>query len=272
MDAYLAVNKASWDARSVGHAKSETYDINRYINDANYLSGTVRFDLARLPDLHGLSGVHLQCHIGTDTISLARLGARMTGLDLSSTAIAEARILAHRSGTPAEFVESDVESALEVLPREAFDFVYTGVGALCWLRHIGRWAEVVAGLLRPGGWVFVREGHPMLWAIDEARQDRLELAHPYFEQSDSRVIGQGTSYVEDSHYTHAGTHEWNHGLGEIITALTRAGMALTELTEHDSVPWNALPGRMSMDAHGEWRLTERPERLAASYTLRARRH
>lgn len=109
----------------------------------------------------------------------------------------------------------------------------------------------------------------MLWAIDEARQDRLELAHPYFEQPESRVIGQGASYVDGAGYTHADTHEWNHGLGEIVTALKRFGIALTDLTEHDSVPWNALPGRMSVDTNGEWRLTERPGRLAASYTLQA---
>jgi SAM-dependent methyltransferase len=270
-DGYLADNRASWDARSAAHARSRTYNIEQFVADPTHLSDVVRFDRPRLPELRGLRGVHLQCHIGTDTISLARLGARMTGLDFSPAALAEARRLSRRCGTPVEFVESDVYRALDALEPGSFDLVYTGVGALCWLPDIARWASVVAGLLRPGGRLFVREGHPMLWAIDDRHSDRLIVDHSYFERSESMVMYEGGSYVDDVVAPHIVTHEWNHGLGEIVTALLDYGMEITGLVEHDSVPWKAIRRQMTCDDRGEWRLADRPWRLAASYTLQARR-
>jgi SAM-dependent methyltransferase len=231
----------------------------------------IRFDRPLLGDISGLRGVHLQCHIGTDTISLARLGADMTGLDFSPASIAQARGIAGLAGAGVRFVQAEVYDALTVLEPRSFDLVYTGIGALCWLPDIARWAGVVAGLLRPGGRLFIREGHPMLWALEDARPDRLLVVeYPYFERGEPMVFDEGGTYVEtDAVFTHNRTHEWNHGLGEIITALMTAGMDLTGLAEHDSVPWEALPGQMERIEGGEWRLADRPWRLAHSYTLQA---
>jgi hypothetical protein len=129
----------------------------------------------------------------------------------------------------------------------------------------------VAGLLRPGGRLFLREGHPVLWSLGVARPDRLlTIEYPYFEQPEPMVWDEGGTYVQtDVVFTANVTHEWNHGLGEIFTALTDAGLRVTGLVEHDSVPWDPLPGLMTRDERGEYRLTDRPERLAASYTLQA---
>lgn len=267
---YLAVNRAYWDERGPVHAASPDYGVARFVADPAHLSDVVRFDRPRLGDVTGLRGVHLQCHIGTDTVSLARLGARMTGLDLSPASLAQARRLAADAGADADFVQADVYSAPDVLPAGAFDLVYTGIGALCWLPDIRRWAGVVAGLLRPGGRLFVREGHPVLWAVDETRPD-LVLHHPYFERPEPLVWDEATTYVAtDAVLTQGLTHEWNHGLGETVTALLDAGMELTGLVEHDSVPWEALPGRMVLDGDpAEWRLAERPWRLPLTYTLQA---
>jgi SAM-dependent methyltransferase len=217
------------------------------------------------------SPVHLQCHIGTDTISLARLGASMTGLDFSPAALAEASRLAGRTGDDARFVEADVYDAVSVLGAAGFDLVFTGIGALCWLPSIRRWAGVVAGLLRPGGRLFIREGHPMLWALADSREDSLVVVeYPYFERPEPLVWDDGGTYVQtDAVFANNKTHEWNHGLGEIVTALLEAGLELTGLAEHDSVPWEALPGQMEQVDGGEWRLADRPWRLAASYTLQA---
>src|SRR5579862_1489103 len=165
MEESLALNRALWDERAGAHAASPDYAIERFLSDPSFISDVVRFDLPRLGDVTGLRGVHLQCHIGTDTVSLARLGARMSGLDFSAPALAEARSLAAGTGAEVEFIEAEVYDALSVLEPGAFDFVFTGVGALCWLREIRPWAAVVAGLLRPGGWLFIREGHPVLWAL-----------------------------------------------------------------------------------------------------------
>ena len=168
-------------------------------------------------------------------------------------------------------VQADVYSAVEVLGRGAFDLVFTGIGALCWLPGIRRWAEVVADLLRPGGRLFLREGHPMLWALDDARQDNLLVVrYPYFERDEPMVFDDASTYVQtDVVFRHTITHEWNHGLGEIVTALLDAGMQITGLTEHDSVPWEALPGKMESIGDGEWRLADQPWRLPHSYTLQA---
>jgi SAM-dependent methyltransferase len=266
----FALNRASWDERVPAHVASPDYSVDRFA-DPTYLSGVVRFDLPRLGDVAGLDGVHLQCHIGTDTVSLARLGARMTGLDFSGPAVEQATVLAARLGLDVPFVQSDVHDAVEVLGGARFDLVYTGIGALCWLPSVDRWAGVVAGLLRPGGRLFLREGHPMLWSIDESRPDGLLVVDvPYFERPEPSVWNDSGTYVAtDAEFVHTTTHEWNHGLGEIVTALLRHGFTLTMLVEHDSAPWDPLPGRTVVDALGEHRLTDRRWRLPFTYTLQA---
>jgi 2-polyprenyl-3-methyl-5-hydroxy-6-metoxy-1,4-benzoquinol methylase len=272
MDEYLTVNKANWDERAPAHAASPDYGVEQFVTDPTFLSKVVRFDLPRLGDLTGLRGVHLQCHIGTDTLSLARLGARMSGLDFSGASIAEARKLAERTGTPIDYHVAPVYDAVEVLGEQAYDLVFTGIGALGWLPDIRRWANVVAGLLKPGGRLFIREGHPMLWTLDET-VDPAVPRYPYFEHQEPLVVDASGTYVAtDVELTATVTHSWNHGMAEIITALMDAGMRLTRFVEHDSVPWNAIPGQMAQDENDElkeWRLTTDPNRLAATYTIQA---
>jgi SAM-dependent methyltransferase len=268
---YADVNRASWDERVPAHATSPDYQVSRFAADPGFLSEVVRFDLPRLGDVCGLRGVHLQCHIGTDTVSLARLGASMTGLDFSAPAVAAARDLAARTGADARFVEGDVYAAPGLLGRGTFDLVYTGIGALCWLPDIRRWAGVVATLLAPGGRLFLREGHPMLWALADERDDGLLVVeYPYFERPEPTVFNSDISYAQtDVVFENTETREWNHGLAEIITALMDAGLDLTALAEHDSAPWPAFPGMMEKDARGEWRLADRPWRVPCTYTLQA---
>jgi len=271
MTDYQEVNRASWDERVPAHLASPDYAVARFASDPAFLSKVVQFDLPLLGDIAGLRGVHLQCHIGTDTVSLARLGASMTGLDFSAPAVSAASDLAAAIGADATFVHAEVYDAPEVLGRGGFDLVYTGIGALCWLPDIRRWASVVAALLAPGGRLFIREGHPMLWTLDDERgDDLLVVKYPYFEHAEPNVFEVGGTYVEtDAVFAHNVTHEWNHGLGEIITALLSEGMTITAFTEHDSVPWEALPGKMAQTLEGEWRLVDDPSRVPCSYTLQA---
>jgi len=268
-----AVNRLNWDERAPAHAASPGYHVDRFVADPAFLSYVVQFDVPRLGDISGLRGVHLQCHIGTDTISLARLGARMTGLDFSPAALTEARRIAESAGADVDFVMADVYDAVSALGASGFDLVYTGIGAVCWLPDIRRWAQTVAALLRPGGRLFIREGHPVLWSLDEERDDGLLVVdYPYFETPEPDVFEDGGTYVEtDTVFAHTTTHTWNHGMGEIITALLEAGMEIHALEEHRSVPWEALPGNMIGDAQGEWYLNSRPERLPLTYTLQARK-
>jgi SAM-dependent methyltransferase len=269
---YRDLNRANWDDRVPVHLASPDYHVQRFIDDPEYLSDVVKFDLPLLGDVAGLRGVHLQCHIGTDTVSLARLGASMTGLDFSGPAVEAGREFAAAAGADVAFVQSDVYAAAEVLGSGGFDLVYTGIGALTWLPDIRRWAQVVAALLRPGGRLFIRDGHPMLWSLEDGRDDGLLVVrYQYFETAEPLVIDEPGTYVAtDAVIEHGLTHEWNHGIGEIVTALLDAGLTVTGLVEHDSVPWEALPGQMVVDDRGEWRLAVNPERLAASFTIQAK--
>ncbi len=260
---WRATNLANWESRVPLHTGPDGYDLAGF-DDLAHLSDVVRYDLPRLGRLDGLDVVHLQCHIGTDTVSLARLGAKsVTGIDFSPSALEAARDLAKGAVT---FVESDVYDAVG-----DFDLVYTGIGAICWLPDIRRWAATVAGLLRPGGRLFMREGHPVLWAMCDPRPDGLlVLEYPYFETD-------GVVFVEHDSYAGSGTLDsptlvhFNHGLGEIFTALTDAGLMVTALEEHREVPWNPLGEAMipSSEYPGEFVLAEGRDRIPLTYTLQA---
>jgi SAM-dependent methyltransferase len=272
LDDYSRTNLAMWEQRAPAHAASRDYAVDRFVEDPGFLSEVVRFDRPRLGDLAGLRGVHLQCHIGTDTISLARLGARMTGLDFSPAALAEARRLSERTGAGVDFVESELYGAVDALGAGGFDLVYTGVGALCWLPDIARWAQVVVDLLRPGGRLFIRECHPVVWSLAYDRDDDLlVLEYPYVEQPEPDLDETEGTYVEtDAAFTANRSYSWNHGLGEIVTSLLDRGMRITMFVEHDSVPWNPLDGDTFRPVgEGEYRLADRPWRLPHTYTLQA---
>ena len=166
-DRYRSANLANWEDRTPVHLASRLYDPGGFIADPARITGVVAFDAARLAphlDPDGVTGrrlLHLQCHIGLDTLSWARLGAEVTGVDFSPAALAAARRISAEAATPGRFVEAELYDAPEALP-ERFDVVYTGVGALNWLPDILGWAQVVGRFLAPGGLVYLREGHPML--------------------------------------------------------------------------------------------------------------
>lgn len=268
---WRAVNLANWESRVDVHTGVDGYDLAAF-NDPDHLSTVVRYDLPRLGRLDGLEVVHLQCHLGTDTVSLARLGSRsMVGLDFSPSALREARALAVRARAEVAFVEGDVYQAVELLGSDRFDLVYTGIGALCWLPSVYRWAQVVAGLLRPGGRLFIREGHPVLWSLGDPRPDGLLVVeHPYFE-TDGVLFHEETSYAGSGTVSAGDIVSFNHGLGEIFTALREAAMCVTGFDEHREVPWNPLAEAMvsSPDYPGEFILADDRDRMPLTYTLQA---
>jgi hypothetical protein len=259
-------NLANWESRVPLHTGPDGYDLAEF-DDPDYLSSVVRYDLPRLGRLDGWDVVHLQCHIGTDTVSLARLGAKsVTGIDFSPSALAAARDLAARAGVDVTFVESDVYDA-----TGDFDLVYTGIGAICWLPDIRRWARTVAGLLRPGGRLFIRDGHPMLYAICDPRPDGLLVVEfPYFEADGLTFVEQET-YGGPGEVSSPASVSFNHGLGEIFAALTEAGMTVTALEEHREAPWNPLGDAVipSPDFDGEFVLAEGRDRVPLTFTLQA---
>jgi len=275
--AAVDLNLANWDERAVAHsAPGQGYQLDDYAADPAKVSGVVAFDAPRLGDLAGVRGVHLQCHLGTDTLSLARLGARMTGVDFSPSALEQARALAARTGAQIDYHRADVSDGAAVLAAVGagrYDLVYTGIGALCWLPRIADWAQLVADLLAPGGRLLVRDGHPALQALDHDRTDsELVLAFPWFERPEPTVWDEPGTYVDTDHvFTHTRSAEWNHGLGELVTAVLAAGLQVTGLEEHRSIPWKAM-GRMVEAPDGEWALPgDAADRVPLSFTLQARK-
>jgi SAM-dependent methyltransferase len=264
MNEHRADNRANWDDRVAGHV--EGYRVDRYINDPSHMSDIVMFDADRLGDLTGTSALHLQCHIGTDTITLARLGAAVTGIDFAPKAIAAAQDMFTRSGTPGRFIVSELYDAPEALD-EQFDLVYTGVGALNWLSDIDGWAGVIDHFVKPGGRLLLTEGHPVAWALDQDREDRLlVLDFPYFEGR-MQTWDEDTSYLGNAKLSATVSHEWNHGLGEIFTALLNRGFAIMTFVEHRVLPWK-MHGWMEETEDGWFRFPEDVrDQVPLMYTL-----
>ena len=251
---YFADNLANWNDRVPIHAGPDGYGIDRYAADPDHLSDVVAFDRRYLPDVTGKTLLHLQCHIGTDTVSWGRLGASVTGLDFSEPALEVADRLAGDMGLEARWITSDVYGAPSVLD-EQFDVVYTGVGAICWLPDIRRWADVVATFTKPGGTFLMREGHPVMWSLDWERNGaNLQIELPYFERPVPGTFEEDTTYEGTGTIESTTIHSWNHGLGEILTALLDTGFRIDLFEEHRFLEWSALP-QMYQEGH-RWLLPE----------------
>lgn len=225
-------------------------------------------------DVAGLRVAHLQCHIGVDTICLARRGARVTGLDFSGQAVAAARDLAAECRVAADFVEADVHDARRALTGE-FDLIYVTWGALPWLPDLRRWAEVVASLLAPAGALYLAEGHPSFLTMDEV-DGRLTPRHDWRGTPDApSVTHQDRTYTGDpTPLVHTAQHEWDHPLSEVIGSLLGAGLRLTLFREHEVLPWPHVPMMVPEGGeHGDgmFRLPDDVPRMPLSYSLRAER-
>lgn len=233
-----AANRKLWDAWTAVHAAGDFYDL------AGFREGGVRLrddEIAAVGDVTGKSLLHLQCHFGIDTLSWARLGARVTGADLSPAAIALARELAADLGLEARFVESNLYDLPAHLDGE-FDVVYTSRGVLGWLPDIRGWARVVAHFLAPGGTFFITEIHPVAMVFENAgvAPGELKLAYPYWEHPDPLIFDVKGSYADPTaDVGEQKEHGWDHGLGEIVTALIDAGLRIDSLAEHPWLEWGA---------------------------------
>jgi SAM-dependent methyltransferase len=264
---YLAANRDNWNDRATVHLASNFYDVAGWLREER---GPRQCELEALGDVSGLRLVHLQCHFGLDTLALARAGARVTGLDFSPVAIAAASDLAERAGLSerSRFVCANVYDAVEALGGETFDIVYVSLGAVNWLPSIVRWAAVVGALVAPGGRLYLHDTHPLPGALSD---DDLSFVYSYYEEAEP--------YVDDSNVTYTGTgetiahrrsYDWNHSLGEIVTALIDHGLRITRLTEHDWAPWQRWPFLVAVGYH-QWTMPPDRPRIPLSFTLLADR-
>jgi len=265
---WMPANRRNWDERAAIHAQNRTgfYPIDRLKAGEDILQP---IEAAEIGDVAGKRLIHLQCHIGLDTLCLARRGAIVTGLDFSPTAIAAALALASELGIPAEFVESDVFGARERLSG-SFDVAFVTWGTICWLPNIERWAQVVASLLAAGGVLYLADAHPSALVLEEI-EGRMLPHYPWRVSADKPLIfedaqtytGDATELVEKRNY------EWIHPLSAIITGLIEAGLQLEFLHEHERLPWK-LFASMEPDGDRMFRLPETAVPIPLSFSLMAR--
>jgi SAM-dependent methyltransferase len=265
-DDWWDLNRRMWDERVPIHLDSALYDVAAFRSGErpNVLRD---FELTEVGDVDGRDLVHLQCHIGTDTLSWARLGARVVGLDFSQPAIDSARSLATEIGVAAEFVCADVLDAPAALGR-TFDIVYTGLGAVNWIPDIGRWARTCADLLRPGGFLYLAEFHPFI-RIFAWEGDRV-IEHDYFDRAPTFGDSPGTYTDFDAPTVDNASYEWQHTLGDVVTAVAEAGLVLELLGEHDHIVYPRWPWLVD-DGSGIFRTPAGMPRLPLMYSLRARK-
>ena len=265
----FAANQRLWDAWTAVHAQGEFYDL------AGFREGGIRLrdaEIAAVGDVRGRTLLHLQCHFGIDTLSWARLGARVTGIDFSPAGIRLAREIAADIGIEdARFIESNVYELPQRLDGE-FDVVYTSRGVLGWLPDIRGWARVVAHFLAPGGTFFITEAHPVFNAFQDegVAPGELRLTYPYWEHPDPLVFDVKGSYADpDADFGEQKLHGWDHGLGEIVTALIEAGLRIESLEEHPFLEWAADFLVETEPGSGRFVLPPGPGELPLSFSLRA---
>lgn len=247
---YIAANRAIWnswtqrDLTSEHHADAETFRSGGM---------SVRpIEREALGDVRGKSLLHLLCNMGSDTLSWARLGARVTGVDISDAAIERARAMAAEAGLAgARFLRSDLYALPSVLD-EQFDIVFTSYGAICWMPNLTRWAEIVARYLKPGGTFFIVDMHPAANVFDTSRPEptglSFQVRHPYFHSSEPIPENARAEVGQPST-----VYSWSYGLGEVLTALIQAGIRLRDVREHPMTFYQRFPSLVrGGDGYWHW--------------------
>ena len=261
MEPYLEANKALWNARTPHHIGTEFYDVPGFLAGNTSLKAP---ELALLGDITGQDILHLQCHFGQDTLSMSRMGARVTGLDLSDIAIAEAQKLAEQAQLPAQFVCADVYDTPNLLPKNSFDTVFTTYGTIGWLPDIDRWAAVISQMLRRGGRLVFAEFHPVVWMYDD---DFTNVAYPYFNVAPIIETEQST-YADTNAQINIQSYGWNHSIADVLTALIKHGLRLDAFREYDSSPYNCFR-HTTQRLDGNYIITHFEGRIPMMYALQA---
>jgi SAM-dependent methyltransferase len=258
-------NRAHWDEIAPVHLKAYRVDA--------LLSGVSLIDEIQKQELYPIAGkrlLHLQCHIGTDTLSLALDGAQVTGVDFSPQSIQIARELAQQMNIPAEFIVANVLELPDGLLGE-FDLVYTSQGVLCWISDIKQWAQTVARHLKPGGIFYIFETHPAMMMFDDNQADSFQIKYPYFHRPEPQHFDdEWPDYADSTYIPKTATYEWQWSLADIVNALIGSGLTVEFLNEHDKCFYKALPG-MTRTPDGWWILPGYEGMIPMAFSLRARK-
>lgn len=255
---YTELNRELWNAKTDYHIQSEFYDVEGFLGGKSSLND---IELGLLGDVGGKSVLHLQCHFGQDSLSLSRLGARVTGVDLADQAIAKARELTEQLQLPATFVCSDVYDLPQVLHKQ-FDIVFTTYGVLGWLPDLERWAGIVSHFLKPGGKLILVEFHPVVWMFDD---NFTHVQYSYFNQEAITEVESGTYADRDAPLEHTAV-SWNHDLGEVLGSLLQNGLEIKHFAEYDYSPYECF-GHMEQVAERKYRIQHLSSKVPMMYSV-----
>jgi SAM-dependent methyltransferase len=259
-------NRALWDEWTAIHVKSDFYDLD------SFKAGEIHLDpleQEELGDVSGKSLLHLQCHFGLSTLSWARLGAKVTGVDFSPKSIAMARSLAEELKIDARFVLADIDHLPDSLTGE-FDIVFTSYGVLAWLPDLNRWAEVIAHFLKPGGVFYIAEIHPFTYVFDDQENcDQYRVRYPYFPDGNPKAWPVEGSYADrTAQVSQTESYEWMHTISDVINALIGAGLRIEYFHEFPYTVFKQYPF-VEKDADGLWRPTHQRDYLPLLFSIKA---
>ncbi|MFK5958734.1 MAG: class I SAM-dependent methyltransferase [Lutibacter sp.] len=259
---YFEVNKDTWDKKVRIHSKSEFYDVEGFKKGKTSLN---KYELDELGDVNGKTLLHLQCHFGQDTLSLSRLGAKCTGIDLSGEGIKQARFLNDELGLNATFIESNLYDIPKNV-NDKFDIVFASYGVIGWLPDLKTWGKIIANKLKSSGVFYLIEFHPIVWMFDFL-QTPPKLTYPYLQSEVIYEEYKGT-YTNNDADMISKEYGWNHGLGEVVSALTEAGLHIEFLHEFEKSPYDSFP-EMEKTEDGMYVLKENQRMFPLLYSIRA---
>lgn len=264
------VNRARWDELAGVHGQDDYYDVDGFLTGHLALTARERVEVAAaIGDVAGVDLLHVQCHFGLGTLSWARLGARVTGLDFSAVAVERARRLAKAAGIAGRFLQADAQQPPDELTA-GFDLVFASYGVLCWIADVRAWMRAAATALRPGGKLVLIDGHPLTQMVDSV--DPVAFGFPYQGGAPQRFRSASFYASSAVGLRTRETVEYPHGLGEIVTAAVTAGLRIDALTEY--LDADGPEGRQEEMVHGgdgQWRMVIGGEPIPVQYALRATR-
>ncbi len=257
---YFTINRELWNAKTGHHINSEFYDVEGFVKGASSLKPA---ELTMLGDVKGKSILHLQCHFGQDTLSLARMGAKVTGVDISDKSIDEARLLSAKLGLESEFICCNIYD-LPLHSDKQFDIVFTTYGVLGWLPDMDKWASVVSRFLKKGGTFILVEFHPVVWMFDA---DFRNIEFAYFNREPIIETQEGT-YADRDAPLKLKEVGWNHGLGEVLGSLLEHGLEIVEFREYDHSPYDCFKN-MEKVGEGKFRIKHLGDKIPMMYAVKA---
>lgn len=259
---YIEINRNSWNNRTEIHLKSEFYDLDRFLSGKTSLN---EIELKLLGDIKGKTILHLQCHFGQDTISLSRMGAEVTGIDLSDKAIESAVQIAQETHSNAKFICCNIYDLPKHLDQQ-FDIVFTSYGTIGWLPDLDRWAKIISTFLKPNGrFVFV-EFHPVVWMFDDNFE---KIAYSYFNSGAITETESGTYADKTAEITQSYVM-WNHGISEVINSLIKNGLEIKSLDEFDYSPYNCFNKTIEFEKK-KFRIEHLSDKIPMVYSIVATR-